>query len=153
MSSDQFLCCPHCGSEVRQETLYCTSCDKRTDDPPKRRGETTFDYVFLHIHHWTGINLFGILLAACSGFGLWGVIEMTLQFQLGDNRHLFVLMLAAVMGSVAALDFFLRKNRVGVYDTNAMFHPSTGGSLWYLPVWAIFTGISICVLLSLFFVQ
>ncbi|EMI19139.1 membrane protein [Rhodopirellula maiorica SM1] len=97
--------------------------------------------------------MLGIFFLGCGVFGLWGVIEIASQLQMGDNRHLTVVMLAAVMATVAALDFRVRKRRIDVYDTNSLFHPSTGGSFWYLPIWAIFSGIAICVLFLLFVVR
>jgi hypothetical protein len=123
------------------EIVYCTNCGNRADIDRKQNRDASpslITYIFLQIHHWSGINLFGILLCLLAAFGLWGVIELSESLNEENRRMTTMILTIGLMIAIAILDVFVRTLSSLPTLTNGLFTPFAGGCVWYMPIWCIF---------------
>lgn len=128
--------CKHCGNETRAGMVVCHACGEPIDDHRIESVSTapsgSFDYVSTKIHHWSGVNLLGVVLAGVSIFSMWASIEFV---ALGANRALGLAVVVLGIASGGILDMIYRLAHGAGGRTQRLFTPLSGGCMLYVPIW------------------
>ena len=135
------LTCANCGKELTTGFVVCRHCGERADKEVEMLSsdvqQSPLDDVLVKIHHWSGVNLLGVLLLCVGAFGLWGGIEMGARLQ---SREVGVGLLTVAVLATAILDLAWRLIRGDDGYANRLFSPLEGGCILYLPIWIYVLG-------------
>ena len=138
--------CTECGHELREGVVICHVCGRRVDLQSDLAGVqqrvSTIDYIFVRIHHWSGVNLLGVLLLLIGAFGLWGAIELVARL---ESKKIGIVLVAAGVYAPAMLDIIWRLTRGNASYGNRLLSPLEGGCFVYLPIWVYVLGLTIFV--------
>jgi len=93
-------------------------------------SESTVDRVLVRIHHWTGINLLGVLLLLFWALG--SAFTMGIET---DSRVVYLCVVFLPWGLTVLADLGWRTFRNRDYDGSRFFYPFAGGAFAYVPVW------------------
>lgn len=128
--------CPECSCEVTLGSVLCHRCGTRVDSVGRvdesANSESTINCVFVRIHHWTGINLLGVLVLLLAAFALRGAIVVTGDF---DSNAVRTAVFIGFLLLPAGLDVLWRTLRGGGSGAARFFMPFEGGAFMYLPIW------------------